>query len=121
MTTTLFEHLYNPDGHTWGWCLLGFDGRRPEAREQLSRAVDAVEPWTWVHPRLVLAEPPEGEDAGGAVRHLYDLDGNAHAAYGLEGGPGLVFVRPDGHIAFCGPADQAEALVTFCRAVTGRA
>ena len=119
-TTSLFEHLYNPDGHTWGWTLLGFDGRRQGSREQLSRAADAVATWGWVHPRLVIADPAGAEDDQGA-KALFDLDGNAHAAYGLEGRPALVLVRPDGHIAFRAPADQAQALEDYCRTVAGQA
>lgn len=114
-STTLFDHIYNPDGHSWGWCLLGFDGRRRGSREQLSRALDAVGRWAWVHPRLVLADPVAAED--GVVTPLFDLDGDAHAAYGLEGRPALVLVRPDGHVAFRGAPDEAEELEAYCRTV----
>ena len=119
VTTTLFEHLYNPDGHTWGWTLLGFDGRRQDSRGQLSDALDAAASRAWVHPRLVLADPSEAEDDGGRAVPLFDLDGNAHAAYGFEGRPALVLVRPDGHIAFRGAADEGEALEAYCAAVGG--
>ena len=121
ITTTLFQHLYNPDGHTWGWALLGFDGREHDAREQLSRVLGATAARAWVHPRLVLADPAAPEQDEGQAVPLFDLDGNAHAAYGLDGRPALVLVRPDGHIAFRGDVGDAEALEAFCAAVEGGA
>ncbi|MEG9527293.1 MAG: FAD-dependent monooxygenase [Hyphomicrobiales bacterium] len=111
-TTSLFPFLTNPDGHTTGWALLCFDGRSPNAGATLLDAADAVTPWPWVRPRLVLAGPMvDGAD----VPVLSDLDGKAHGAYGLEGRPALVLVRPDGHIAFRGDADRADRLVAYCR------
>ncbi|SFU77981.1 2-polyprenyl-6-methoxyphenol hydroxylase [Methylobacterium sp. 174MFSha1.1] len=115
-TTTLFRFLANPDGRTTGWALLGFDGRTGSARDALRAAVAAVVPWPWVRPRLVLAGPLV---AGVDVPVLSDLDGKAHGAYGLEGRPALVLVRPDGHIAFRGEAGRADHLVAYCRRVFG--
>jgi 3-(3-hydroxy-phenyl)propionate hydroxylase len=113
-TTTLFPFLYNPDGHTTGWALLCFDGRSATAGSSLLDAVRAVSPWPWVRPRLVLAGPMVD---GGEVPILSDMDGKAHGAYGLEGRPALVLVRPDGHIAFRADGDRIEHLTAYCRKV----
>ena len=113
-TASLFPFLTNPDGCTTGWALLCFDGRSTEAGASLLDAVEAVAPWPWVRPRLVLAGPMvDGAD----VPVLSDLDGRAHGAYGLEGRPALVLVRPDGHIAFRGDADRTDRLESYCRKV----
>lgn len=111
-TTSLFPFIYNPDSVTTGWTLLCFDGRSSEAGASLRAAVEAVAPWGWVRPRLVLAGPVS--EAGG-VPVLSDLDGKAHGAYGLEGQSALVLVRPDGHIAYRGAADRPERLTAYCR------
>ncbi len=111
-TTSLFPFIYNPDGVTTGWALLCFDGRSTEAGASLRAAIEAVAPWGWVRPRLVLAGPVT--EAGG-VPVLSDLDGKAHGAYGLEGQSALVLVRPDGHIAYRGAADRPERLTAYCR------
>ncbi|MFC0388134.1 FAD-dependent monooxygenase [Muricoccus vinaceus] len=70
--TTLFSSIYNPDGRSWGWALLAFDGRSSEAGLPLLKAVDAVAAWDCVRPRLVLAGPLV---EAGAVPILSDLDG----------------------------------------------
>lgn len=115
-STTLFEHLYNPDGRSWGWSLLGFDGRRPDALDDLRRAFAEVAGWDWIRPRLVLAAamPDSGDTPA-----LSDLDGEAHAAYGIGGEAALVLVRPDGHIAYRGRPDQPERLAEYCRKLFG--
>lgn len=113
-TSSLFPFLYNPDGVTTGWALLCFDGRSPEAGASLRVAIVAVAPWGWVRPRLVLAGPAIEV---GEVPVLSDLDGKAHGAYGLEGQPALVLVRPDGHIAYRDAADRPERLAAYCRRV----
>ncbi|MCJ2099208.1 FAD-dependent monooxygenase [Methylobacterium sp. E-046] len=113
-TSSLFPFIYNPDGLTTGWALLCFDGRSPEAGASLRAAIEAVAPWGWVRPRLVLAGP--AFEAGGAPV-LSDLDGKAHGAYGLEGQPSAVLVRPDGHIAYRGAADRPERLGAYCRRI----
>jgi hypothetical protein len=56
---------------------------------------------------------------GASVPALSDMDGKAHGAYGLEGRPALVLVRPDGHIAFRGDAERADELVAYCRKTFG--
>ncbi|TGE01112.1 FAD-dependent monooxygenase [Methylobacterium nonmethylotrophicum] len=117
-TTTLFPFLYNPDGWTTGWALLCFDGRSPAPGASLLEAVEAVAPWPWVRPRLVLAGPMV---EGGDVPVLSDMDGRAHGAYGLEGRPALVLIRPDGHIAFRGDADRTGHLQAYCLRVFGAA
>lgn len=115
-TTSLFEQIYNPDGHSWGWCLLAFDGRDAGSRPTLTQAVQAVAGAAWVHPRLVLADPQVDESAAPAPC-LFDLDGKAHAAYGLGSDAALVLVRPDGHIALRTPADGADLLQRYCRQI----
>jgi 3-(3-hydroxy-phenyl)propionate hydroxylase len=117
-SSTLFAHLYNPDGVTWGWTLLGFDGRRADALALLRTALATVQGWSWVRPRLVLgaAGAPPAD-----VTVLSDLDGVAHGAYGVDSTPALVLVRPDGHIAFRGPASQPELLRAYCEKVFGAA
>ena len=117
-TPSLFSFIYNPDGRSWGWALLLFDGREAEARPNLLAAAKAAAPWEFVRPRLVLAAPADpafGE--GPAV--LSDFDEAAHAAFGLSGLPALVLVRPDGHIAFRGPASRPELLEAYCRKFLG--
>jgi len=113
-TARLFRFLTNPDGHTTGWALLCFDGRSPDVGAALLGAVQAVALWPWVRPRLVLAGPMVD---GGDVPVLSDMDGRAHGAYGLEGRPALVLVRPDGHIAFRADGDRIEHLTAYCRKV----
>lgn len=73
----------------WGWCLLAFDGRDHRARDTLDDAVTAVAAHHWVHPRLVLSEPTTDESAATATP-LFDLDGEAHTAYGGTGTAALV-------------------------------
>ncbi len=116
-STTLFAHLYNPDGRTWGWALLGFDGRKAEALSNLRAAFAAVAPWGWVRPRLVLGAAVAGEED---ALVLSDLDNEAHAAYGISEGA-LVLVRPDGHIAYRGRADRPELLAAYCARIFGNA
>lgn len=113
-TTSLFPFIYNPDGVTTGWTLLCFDGRSPEAGASLRAAIEAVAPWGWVRPRLILAGPAI---EAGRVHVLSDLDGKAHGAYGLEGQPSTVLVRPDGHIAYRDAADRPERLAAYCRRI----
>jgi 2-polyprenyl-6-methoxyphenol hydroxylase-like FAD-dependent oxidoreductase len=113
-TTSLFPFLYNPDGRTTGWALLCFDGRSSTSGASLRAAVEAVAPWDCVRPRLVLAGP---SFAAGNVPVLSDLDGKAHGAYGLEGQPAVVLVRPDGHIAYRDTADRPDRLASYCRQV----
>ena len=115
-STHLFAHLYNPDGVTWGWALLAFDGRQRDALPRLRTALAGVAGWDWVRGRLVLgAAVPQPDDAPA----LSDLDGVAHAAYGVEETPALILVRPDGHIAFRGPAERPELLRAYCERVFG--
>lgn len=70
-------------------------------------AVHAVAPWPWVRSRFVLTGLKLD---GGDAPLLSDMDGNAHGAYGLEGRPALVLVRPDGHIAFRDDAGRGDRL-----------
>ena len=118
-TTSLFAHIYNPDGRTWGWSLLAFDGGKEDVGARLITALTEVAVWDWVRPRLVLAGPliPKAEVGGAAI--LSDLDARAHGAYALDGIPALVLVRPDGHIAFRGPAESPGLLRAYCEKVFG--
>lgn len=115
-STTLFAHIYNPDGWSWGWSLLAFDGRQAKELPQLRAAIDSVRSWPWVRPRLVLgaAIPEEGD-----ATPLSDLDDVAHAAYGLKGTAALILIRPDGHIAYRGPVDAPEKLRAHCHRIFG--
>jgi 3-(3-hydroxy-phenyl)propionate hydroxylase len=117
-TSSLFPFIYNPDGVKTGWALLCFDGRSPEAGASRRAAIEAVAPWGWVRPRLVLADP--ACEVGGAPV-LSDLDGKAHGAYGLEGQPSLVLVRPDRHIAYRDAAGRPERLAAYCRRISATA
>uniref|UniRef100_UPI0035BBF630 aromatic-ring hydroxylase C-terminal domain-containing protein n=1 Tax=Sphingomonas sp. TaxID=28214 RepID=UPI0035BBF630 len=65
-------------------------------------------------PTLIVSAPEAMVDEAGAKDSLSDLDGAAHAAYGLEGTPALVLVRPDGHIAFRGSASRTDLLQRYC-------
>ena len=64
--------------------------------------------------KLVLGAAVAGRDD---TTTLYDLDGEAHAAYGIGDAAALVLVRPDGHIAFRGPADRPDLLCAYCAKV----
>jgi len=68
-----------------------------------------------VRPRLVLAAAVPDESG---VPALSDLDHEAHAAYGLDEAA-LILVRPDGHIAYRGPADRPDGLRAYCERVFG--
>ena len=113
-STTLFPLLYNAEGHSWGWNLLGFDGRDPEAEPLLRQAVSEVAPYSFIRSTLIVSAPEAMVDETAARDSLSDLDGAAHATYGLNGTPALVLVRPDGHIAFRGPAGRPELLRHYC-------
>ncbi|MCC8552919.1 FAD-dependent monooxygenase [Xanthomonas hortorum] len=115
-STSLFAHLYNPDGWSWGWSLLAFDGRHQHAMPELRSAIAEIRHWPWLRPRLVLgAAIPQPDDATA----LSDLDGLAHAAYGIGNTLALILIRPDGHIAFRGPGDKPELLRAYCTKVFG--
>ncbi|SEL76021.1 FAD-dependent monooxygenase [Xaviernesmea oryzae] len=117
-STTLFAQITNPDGISWGWSLLAFDGRRAEALSALEAAIAAAEDWKWIRPRLVLGA---ALPASANIVSLSDLDDTAHAAYGLSGKPALILIRPDGHIAFRGPADRPDLLKAYCQRNFGAA
>lgn len=118
-TVTLFSHIYNPDGQTWGWCLLAFDGGKEDVGSDLQAAVSAVAGWPCVRPRLVSAFGKVAKAGVKGAPTLWDLDAVAHAAYGLEDTAALVLIRPDGHVAFRGPANQPELLEAYCRKFLG--
>lgn len=118
-TTSLFAHIYNPDGRSWGWCLLAFDGRDPANGSQLLAALDMVAGWDWVRPRLVLAAAIAPEVEASPAAKLSDLAGHAHGAYGMNDMAALVLVRPDGHIAFRGPVRRPDLLASFCQKLFG--
>ena len=119
-TVTLFPLLYNAQGHSWGWNLLAFDGRDPAASALLREAVASIAPWNFVRSTLIVSAPEAMVDEAGAGDSLSDLDGAAHAAYGLEGTPALLLIRPDGHIAFRGPAGRPDLLRRYCEKMFAR-
>ncbi len=119
-TVTLFPLLYNAQGRSWGWNLLAFDGRDPRAVASLRAAATKVAAWDFVRPTLIVAAPSAMVDEAAAKDSLSDLDGAAHAAYGLEGTPALVLIRPDGHIAFRGPTSRPELLQRYCEKTFAR-
>lgn len=73
---------------------------------------------SFVRPRLVLAAPAD-PNVGDGLMVLSDFDEAAHAAYELSGLPALVLIRPDGHIAFRGPAGRPDLLEQYCAKVFG--
>jgi 2-polyprenyl-6-methoxyphenol hydroxylase-like FAD-dependent oxidoreductase len=115
-STTLFAQIYNPDGISWGWTLLAFDGRKAEMIGALEAAIAAVKKWTWVRPRLVLGVATAASER---IVSLSDLDNVTHSAYGVSGKPALILIRPDGHIAFRGPADAPGLLSNYCTRIFG--
>ena len=118
-TTSLFPYIYNPDGRSWGWSLFAFDGGKENVAMHLVTALAEVAAWNWVRPRLVLAGPlvPKAEAGDAAI--LSDLDARAHEAYALDGIPSLILIRPDGHIAFRGPAERPELVKAYCEKAFG--
>ena len=118
-TTNLFSFIYTPDGRSYGWSLLAFDGGKEGAATKLVTALTVVAVWDCVRPRLVLAGPlvPKAEAGDAAI--LSDLNTRAHSAYALVGIPSLILVRPDGHIAFRGTAERPELLTAYCEKVFG--
>ena len=119
-TVSLFPLLYNAEGQSWGWNLLGFDGRDEGAGASLRAAFAAVARWSFVRPTLIASAPAAMKDEAAAKDSLSDLDGVAHAAYGLNGTPALVLVRPDGHIAYRGRAGRPDLLVAYCERMFAR-
>ncbi len=113
-STTLFPLLYNAEGRSWGWNLLAFDGRDPAAEPLLRQAAAEVAPYSFIRSTLIVSAPEAMVEEAAARDSLSDLDGAAHATYGLNGTPALVLVRPDGHIAFRGPAGRPELLRQYC-------
>ncbi|WP_413520742.1 FAD-dependent monooxygenase [Psychrobacter glacincola] len=110
-STSLFDHIYNPNGQSWGWSLLVFDGRQADILPKLNDAIDKVQSWPWIHPRLILGAALP--DKKGPIA-LSDLDDVAHNAYGLQNTAALILVRPDGHIAFGSSIDDADKLEAYC-------
>jgi 3-(3-hydroxy-phenyl)propionate hydroxylase len=84
---------------------------------RMQTAIADVAAWDWVRPRLVLGKANAATDD---LIALWDLDGVAHGLYGLDGRPALILVRPDGHIAFRGPADDPTLLRHYCERVFGK-
>ena len=118
-SATLFDYIYDGSGATW--CLLAFDGRKwsAGASDALARAIHVAADRAWVRPVMVIADPQASENEVPSVPLLFDLDASAHGAYHLDGVPALVLVRPDGHIAFRGPADEPDLLAAYCSRLSG--
>ncbi len=114
----LFDQIYNPDGFSWGWTLLAFDGGQADTHPSLVAVLADGCP-EWIRPRLVVADPATPTASTAQVPRLYDLDLHAHAAYGLQDTPALVLVRPDGHIAFRGATADAVVLQRYLHNLTG--
>lgn len=110
-STNLFDYLYNPNGQSWGWSLLVFDGRQADILPKLYDAAEKVQNWPWIHPRLILGAALHSKEDPIAFS---DLDNVAHTAYGLQNTAALILVRPDGHIAFRSSIDDADKLEEYC-------
>jgi 2-polyprenyl-6-methoxyphenol hydroxylase-like FAD-dependent oxidoreductase len=117
-TATLFDVVYNPGGHSWGWRLLLLDGGDAGSHAALDDAADLVATIEWVHPLLVIADVAT---ATGSMRFeaISDLDGTVHEAFGMAACAAIVLIRPDGHIAFRAPSDAGEALKAYVDRVVG--
>ncbi|MEM9454054.1 MAG: FAD-dependent monooxygenase [Myxococcota bacterium] len=90
-----------------GWWLLGFCGEGDAATdaERLRTRLQAVcADAPWIQP-LMISSTPRPETEGWVLDH----EGMLHERYGLTG-PGLVLVRPDGHIAFRSAGPGVDAL-----------
>ena len=116
-SATLFPLIYNAEGRSWGWNLMAFAGRDAQAEALLREAAAKVAPWTFVRTTLIVSAPEAMVSEAAARDSLSDLDGAAHAAFGLTGIPALILIRPDGHIAFRGPASRPELLQRYCERV----
>lgn len=119
-TSRLFPIIYNASARSWGWNILGFDGRDNDAIKTLRAACLAVTGWDFVRSTFIVSAPEAMETEGKAKDSLSDLDGVAHAAYGLADSPALVLIRPDGHIAFRCPAERDDLLLAYCENTFGR-
>ena len=118
--TTLFEQIYNPDGLSWGWRLLAFDGADRTSHTGLMKGLERVSHFPFIKPQMVIADVRTPKDNGEQHSQLYDFDELGHRAYDLAGTPALVLIRPDGHIAFRAPADLSKHLEAYCsRIFTG--
>ena len=96
--------------------VLGHHGVRNRVLEERTE----TKPYSgWVRPRLVLAAPGATKAELAAPSGLSDLDGRTHAAYGLDGHPALVLVRPDGHIAIRGPIDPPNSSAVIAKRCLG--
>ncbi len=116
-TVHLFPLIYNEGAASWTWTLLAFDGREAEAIPALRAALADASAWSFVRSRLIVSAPSAMQDEAAAEDSLSDLDAVAHAAYGLDGTPALVLIRPDGHIALRAPSDRADRLKSYCERV----
>lgn len=54
-----------------------------------------------------------GGDASGKGNGLWDIDGAVHSRLGFAGGPGYVYMRPDGYVAHIGLLSSVDELVSF--------
>ncbi|MFD6275004.1 FAD-dependent monooxygenase [Streptomyces sp. NPDC060209] len=108
--TRLFRVLAGP--HI---TVLGFGaGAEPALREAAAAHGDAVRAF-----RVYGAEAPEPATAAALPKALHDLDGHAHAAYGI-GGDTVVVVRPDNHVGLISDADDRDAVRLYLDALDGR-
>jgi len=111
---TIFSIIYQQARFSWDWSLLLFDGRR-HAWENTSDISALIGKWPFIHLSLIVARQPSAPVKPALQDNTYfDFDGVAHAAYGLDGIPAMLLVRPDGHIAFRAQADQPHLLLAYC-------
>jgi len=115
-TATLFDFIYNPNGHSWGWRLLLLDGGDRGSQAALKGAADLIADVAWVHPLLVIADVTTSSSSSG-IDAIHDLDGTVHDAFGMATKAAIVLIRPDGHIAFRAPGDAGQALKDYVHRV----
>ena len=122
----LFSLIYGGDfgaapQPSWSWTLLAFDGHDAEVKPTLQSALEVTKSYDFLRVRFILAAPALASGEAGMERSLADLDELAHKAYGLNGTPALVLIRPDGHIALRVPAAEVDRLVDYCKVMFSKA
>ena len=96
--------------YTGAWTLLAFSGRGRHADP--GGAASAVTGLSRSDLRSFLVNAGIAADSTAVV--LDDLDGEVHRIYGIRR-PGLVLVRPDGHIAARVNTSEVDRLATYLK------